>query len=64
MPKYDIDVKLLGEDGNALHLIGLTRRAIAKQVGDDQSRDFVNEAMKKGSYSELLAFINETVNVT
>lgn len=64
MPKYDIEVELVGQDGNALNLIGLVRRAIAKNVGDDESRDFVTAAMKQPSYEALLVFINETVNVS
>lgn len=64
MPKYDIEVELVGQDGNALNLIGLVRRAIAKNVGDNESRDFVTAAMKQPSYEALLVFISETVNVS
>lgn len=63
MPKYDIAVKLLGEDGNAFNLIGITRREIAKRVGPAEAKDFVETATQCKSYSELLAFIQETVDV-
>jgi hypothetical protein len=62
--KYpDVTAKLLGENGNAFVLIGLTATAIRRGVGNQEAKDFADEAMSQTSYDELLAFIQRTVNV-
>ena len=37
-PKYDIDVKLIGENGNAFNLIGIVRRALERSWRRGRSR--------------------------
>lgn len=63
MPKYDITVQLVGEDGNASSLIGKVAKAIRRHAGDDAAKAFVNEAMSQPSYEHLLGLLQETVNV-
>jgi len=59
----DLEVELLGGDGNAFALIGTTRRAIARHAGEEAAAAFVDEATACGSYDELLGFIMRTVEV-
>jgi hypothetical protein len=62
--KYpEITVKLIGENGNAFNLIGITANAIKAKEGRDAANSFASEAMEQGSYDELLAFMKRTVNV-
>lgn len=58
-----VKVQLLGEDGNAFNLIGITAKAIKRQVGREEGDAFVVEAMNQESYDALLAFIQNTVVV-
>jgi hypothetical protein len=58
-----VTVKLLGENGNAFVLIGLTATAIRQGVGNQEAKDFADEAMSQTSYDELLAYIQRTVHV-
>lgn len=64
MPRYDIKVELIGHDGNAFNLIGRVAKALRKEVSAEAATEFTNQAMEQGSYDELLAFIQETVDVT
>ncbi len=60
----DVEVELVGTDGNAFALIGLVQKAIRREVGIEQSKAFSAEALKQGSYDELLQFILSTVEVS
>lgn len=55
-PKYpDVDVKLVGEDGNAFAILGICQRAARQQgVPDLEIKAFMQEAMA-GNYDHLLA---------
>jgi hypothetical protein len=59
----EIHVQLIGTDGNAFALIGKVAGAIRSNVGSDAATEFVNAATSSGSYDELLARIQRTVNV-
>lgn len=62
--KYpDITVQLTGEDGNAFAIIGNVMKAIRKGVGNDEAKEFADEAMSQNSYEALLAYCARTVNV-
>lgn len=54
MPKYDVTVKLIGEDGNAWNVIGLVGKAL-KAAGADQTEvdAFRTEAIS-GDYNHLI----------
>lgn len=64
MTTYDITVKLTGTDGNAFAIIGTVREAIRKNVGNEAAQEFSERVLQCGSYDELLAFVQETVDVT
>lgn len=54
-PKYpDIEIRLLGEDGNAFSILGRVRRAMYRSgLGDTEWGDFYCEATS-GDYDHLL----------
>ncbi len=53
-----------GQDGNAFAIIGAVSKALRREVGPEAAAEFSREAMDSGSYDELLAFVQRTVNVT
>ncbi len=63
--KYpNIEVKLVGEDGNAFRIIGAVKRALkAAHVPDGEVRMFMDEAMMS-DYNNLLCTCLKWVNVT
>ncbi len=63
MPKYDISVKLIGENGNAFNIIGKVRKEMKRNgVSNDEIDLFINEAMS-GDYNNLLRTCMKYVNV-
>lgn len=63
MPKYDISVKLVGENGNAFNIIGKVRKEMKRNgVSNDEIDLFINEAMS-GDYNNLLRTCMKYVNV-
>lgn len=52
-PKYpDVEVKLVGEDGNIFNLVGITLDAMKKAgVSDEEIHQFKNEILATDSYS-------------
>ncbi len=62
-PKYDISVKLIGENGNAFNIIGKVRKEMKRNgVSNDEIDKFLNEAMS-GDYDNLLRTCMKYVNV-
>lgn len=62
MVKYpNVKVRLLGEDGNAFNLIGLTQSAIERDHSREAAAEFTSTAMACESYDALLTLIQETV---
>lgn len=63
MPKYNIPVQLLGEDGNAMVLISKVRRALVKaSVREDEVNKFMTEAMSR-DYNKVIQTCMEWVDV-
>jgi hypothetical protein len=63
MAKTDVEVRLVGEDGNAFGILGRVSKALRK-AGYDQ--DFVNGYMKEataGDYDHLLLVTMDYVHV-
>lgn len=61
--KYDISVKLIGENGNAFNIIGKVRKEMKRNgVPNDEIDLFINEAMS-GDYNNLLRTCMKHVNV-
>jgi ribosomal protein S9 len=61
--KYDVDVQLTGEDGNAFAIMGAVTRAL-RQAGatHEEIAKYTTEAMS-GDYNNLLRVSMEWVNV-
>lgn len=58
-----LEVKLLGENGNAFNLIGITAKALRKHAGKEAAEEFLTESMEQKSYDDLLAYIQRIVTV-
>jgi len=63
MPKYDIDVQLLGQDGNVFNLIGLVKKALRKHKVPQEEMDLFTEEVTSGDYSHALGVMMQWVNV-
>ena len=62
MPKYpDVQVRLLGEDGNAFAILGRVRKALQKAGHGDAVEEFTKEATA-GDYDHLLRTVLEWVS--
>ncbi len=61
MPKTQIKVKLIGEDGNAFNVLGKTIKALKKAGYEDLSRQYEQEATA-GDYDHLLRVAMEYVD--
>ena len=58
MAKTDIEVKIIGADGNIFNLLGICRRALQKANRMDLWNEFYAEATS-GDYNHALATIGE-----
>lgn len=64
MPKFDVEVQLSGEDGNAFAVLGRVQRALRKAgATPGQVTMFHNEATS-GDYDHLLQTCGKWVNVS
>jgi hypothetical protein len=64
MPKYpEVEVKLVGEDGNAFSLMGIVSRGLKNAGLGAEVEAFREEAMS-GDYDHLLATCLEWVTVS
>ena len=58
----DVEVELIGQNGNAFLIIGKVRRAL-KSAGEDEAADaFVDEATS-GDYDHLLRTVHSYVTI-
>ena len=62
MPKTDLTVKLIGEDGNALAIMGRVYSTLKKAGYKDLASQYFDEATS-GDYNHLLQVTMEYVNV-
>jgi len=62
MPKTDVTVKLVGEDGNAFNVIGKVTRALRQAGHGELAEQFKREATS-GDYDNLLRTVMEYVEV-
>ena len=64
-PKYpDVDVELIGKDGNAFMILGLVGNALRKAgASQDDINGFYTEA-RKGDYNHLLQTVMSWVTVS
>jgi len=62
MPKTDVHVQLVGEDGNAFAILGKVSGALKKAGFMEEAKAFKKEAME-GDYNHLLNTAMEYVEV-
>jgi len=63
MPRYDIEVRLVGEDGNAFFILGKVRKALMKAgATEEEIEEFTRDATS-GDYNHLLRTAMEWVDV-
>ena len=68
-PRRDADPRpkprctLLHEDGNVFNIVGRVRRALRNAGQADRAREFVDRAFAARSYDEVLAMLDEYVDV-
>ena len=62
MPKTDVKVKLIGEDGNAFYILGKTIKALKKAGYDNLAKQYEMEATA-GDYDQLLQVTMKYVEV-
>ena len=63
MPKYDITVKLLGEDGNAYAILSRVSRAMKSGGVPQEEIDVFCEEATSEDYDHLLQTVMEWVEV-
>ncbi len=54
---------LLNEDGNVFNVVGCVRRALRNAGQADRAREFVERAFAAKSYDEVLAMLDEYVDI-
>ena len=62
MPKTNIKVKLVGEDGNAFNILGKVTKALEKGGFPELAEQYLKEA-QNGNYDHLLFTTQEYVEV-
>ncbi len=63
MAKFDIEVELLGNDGNAFAVMGAVKKALRRNgVSSEEQAEYMAEAMS-GDYDHLLQVTMEWVDV-
>lgn len=63
MPKFDVEVELVGQDGNAYAIMGAIKKALRKAGATNEQVDqYLSESMS-GDYNNLLSVATEWVEV-
>ena len=63
MPKLNLTVKLVGEDGNVFNLMAIVTREMKKHGYKHEVTEFIDEVTKCKSYNEALVVMIKWVNV-
>jgi len=63
MTKYDVTVKLVGEDGNAFAILGRVNRALRKAGASKEEQQAFQKEATAGDYDHLLQTCMEWVEV-
>jgi|TARA_B100001964_G_C14118493_1_gene547233 hypothetical protein len=64
MPKYDIEVELVGHDGNAFAIMGKVKNALKRNGASSEDIDEYMKESMSGDYDNLLRTAMEWVNVS
>jgi len=62
MPKTNVRVKLIGEDGNAFAIMGAVRGALERNGHEDLASQYIEEATM-GDYNHLIRVSMDYVEV-
>jgi len=62
MPKYNVTVQLIGNDGNAFNILAQVNRALRDVATPEEIAEYQKEAMS-GDYDNLLRVTQEWVEV-
>lgn len=63
MAKTDIEVQVLGEDGNVFAIIGRVRKALWRAGENELAKEYTEKAMAAESYDKVLQLTIEYVEV-
>lgn len=63
MPKFDVDVELVGHDGNAYAIMGAVQKALKKAGATQEELSQYFAESTAGDYDNLLRVAMEWVNV-
>ena len=63
MTKYDVTVKLVGEDGNAFAILGRVNRALRKAGASKEEQQAFQKEATAGDYNHLLQTAMKWVEV-
>lgn len=63
MAKYDIDVELIGNDGNAFSIMGAVQKSLRRAGASREELDQYFQEATAGDYDELLATTSRWVNI-
>jgi len=64
MPKYpEVEVQLVGEDGNTFAILGRCKKASKGKISDEQFEEFSNKFMS-GDYNRALSTVQEYFTVS
>ncbi len=58
------DCKLIGEDGNIFHLMGIAARTLRQNNMPNEAKEMCDRIHASGSYDKVLCIIGEYVNIT
>jgi hypothetical protein len=64
MAKYDINVSLIGHDGNAFSIMGAVTKAMRRAGVSREEQDQYFQEATAGDYNELLVTTMKWVNVS
>lgn len=63
MPKTNVKVKLVGEDGNAFYIIGKVKKSLIKEGHQKLADEFVKQVLSSSDYEHLLRTVMDYVEI-
>lgn len=62
-PKTDLQVQLIGEDGNIFNLIGIVAKELKRNGHRDYAKEIQSRLKEQKSYEDALNLISEYVEI-
>ena len=63
-PRYDVEVELVGHDGNVNNIIARVAAELRQKVSPAAATEFIEQATSSESYDAVLQLVIQTVHVT